>query len=66
MLWLSMILWVHKTYYDYAWYVKTMIVLWCWIKGYSHEHTIDMMWKVFSHVGESKVWWTFSPNESMR
>lgn len=50
----------------YAWTITTMMILWLWMKDYSHEHTMDMMWKVYSRIDGSKVEKTFSPNESMR
>jgi len=35
------------------------------LKGYSHEHTMNMMWKVYSNNDDSKVERLFSPLESM-
>lgn len=48
-------IWLCTIWYDYVWYVMTMVVLLCWMKGYSHEHITNIMWKVYSHVDDSKV-----------
>ena len=50
----------------YAWTMMTMTILLFWMKCYFHEHTMNMMWKVYSQIDDSKVEMTFSPNESMR
>ena len=45
--------------------IMTMMILLYWMNDYSHEHTMNMMWKFYSHIDNSKVEMTFSPNESM-